>query len=74
MKFKIGDKVKMVGQENIQGMKTFKGCIYECRENKPENLKIEDGEYVYEVFHYNYRGRMTFHYSIKESNLILLEE
>jgi hypothetical protein len=68
MKFKIGDRVKPLPE---QYGKRFQGIIWDCPKNTPEKIRIEDGEPVYVVEHYNYRGKMVMTYHIKESDLIL---
>jgi hypothetical protein len=67
MKFKIGDMVKPIN--TVYG-KRFIGKIWDCWMNKPENIQIKDGEIVYVVEHYNYRGKMVMTYHIKESDLV----
>ena len=46
--FKVGDQVKLnsKGIERFWGKLTFKGSIWDIWINKPENLIIEDGEFV----------------------------
>ena len=66
-KFKIGDKVKVVGLDEF---KRFKGIIWDCYMNEPGNLEKIDGEIVYVVEHANYRGKMVMTYRLKESLLI----
>ena len=39
--------------------------------NKPENIKSTDGEFIYVVKHYNYKGNMVMTYHIKESELVI---
>lgn len=65
MKFKIGDEVKMISNPK------WKGIIWNCWINEPENIQIIDGEYVY-VVDVTKPGRQpnmvqTYHY--KESEL-----
>ena len=67
-KFKIGDKVKVIG---LDGFKRFKGIIWDCYKNKPENLEKIDGEIMYVVKHENYRGKMVMTYRLKESLLVM---
>ena len=71
--FKIGDQVKLnsKGQKRFSGKLVFKGSIWDIWINKPENLIIEDGEFVYNIRHDNYRGYMVMSYNFKESELIL---
>ena len=63
-KFKIGDKVLVPSRKN------FKGEIWNCYMNEPNNLEIIDGEISYVVEHSNYRGKMVMTYTFKESELI----
>lgn len=71
--FKVGDQVKLnsKGIERFWGKLTFKGSIWDIWINKPENLIIEDGEFVYNVRHDNGRGHMVMSYNFKESELTL---
>ena len=64
MKFKIGDKVKIIGFPRM------KCSIGDCWVNKLENLKMEGDEITYVVKHDNYRGKMVMTYTFKESELI----
>lgn len=64
MKFEIGNKVKIIGFPKM------KCSIWDCFVNKPENLRMEDGEITYVVKHDNYRGEMVMTYTVKESELI----
>jgi hypothetical protein len=64
MKFKIGDKVKIIGFPKM------KCIIWDCWVNKLENLRMEDDEITYVVEHDNYRGEMVITYTVKESELI----
>jgi hypothetical protein len=66
-KFKIGDKVKVIDID----WKKFKGSIWNCYMNEPNNLKKIDGEISYVVKHDNYKGNMVMSYTLKESQLIL---
>jgi len=68
MKFKIGDMVKPTNE--VYG-KRFIGQIWDCWMNKPENIKPTDGEFIYVVKHYNYKGNMVMTYHIKESELVI---
>jgi hypothetical protein len=52
MKFKIGDKVKIIGFPRM------KCSIGDWVVNKPEELRMVDGEITYVVNHDNYRGEM----------------
>jgi len=67
MKFKIGDFVKPT---NVNFGKRFVGQIWDCVINKPENMQVIDGEYVYVVQHYNCRSKSVITYRIKESELV----
>jgi hypothetical protein len=64
MKFKIGDKVKIIGFPRM------KCSIGDWVVNKPEELRMVDGEITYVVNHDNYRGEMVMFYTVKESELI----
>lgn len=68
MKFKIGDMVKPTNE--VYG-KRFIGQIWDCWMNKPENIQFTDGEFIYVVKHYNYKGNMVMTYHIKESDLVI---
>ena len=63
-KFKIGDKVKIIGFPRM------KCSIGDCFVNKPENFVMDGGEITYVVNHDNYRGKMVMFYTVKESELI----
>jgi hypothetical protein len=63
--FKIGDKVK------VTDLKGFKGTIWDCYINEPNNLREIDGEISYVVKHTNYRGNMVMTYTLKENQLML---
>ena len=66
-KFKIGDDVKISGFPP-----RYKGQIYNCKWNEPENIKLEDGEIVYVIEHINTRSRMVQTNCVKESNISLV--
>jgi len=68
LKFKIGDFVQPKDQDK------YVGQIEDVYINKPENLEIKDGEYVYSVAKLNHRGRMAMSFSFKESNLELISD
>ena len=65
-KFKIGDDVKI---SNFPPR--YKGRIYDCVWNKPENIKLEDDEVVYVIEHVNTKSRMVQTSYVKESNISL---
>ena len=62
-KFKIGDVVQPKNQDK------YIGQIENVYINKPENLEIKDGEYVYSVDKLNHRGRNAMSFDFKESDL-----
>jgi len=62
-KFKIGDFVQPKNRDK------YIGQIEDVYINKPENLEMKDGEYLYSVAKLNYRGRMTMSSDFKESDL-----
>ena len=47
----------------------YVGQIEDVYINKPENLEIKDGEYVYSVDKLNHRGRNAMSFEFKESDL-----
>jgi hypothetical protein len=67
MKFKIGD---FVNTTNLNWGEKFIGQIWDCDDNKPENIQTLDGEYVYVVRHYNRIGWKVITGDFKESELI----
>ena len=62
-KFKIGDFVQPKNRDK------YIGQIENVYINKPENLEIKDGEYVYSVDKLNHRGRNAMSFEFKESDL-----
>ena len=62
-KFKIGDFVQPKDRDK------YIGQIEDVYINKPENLEIKDGEYLYSVAKLNHRGRNTMSFDFKESDL-----
>jgi hypothetical protein len=62
-KFKIGDFVQPKSRDK------YIGQIGDVYINKPENLEMKDGEYVYSVDKLNHRGRNAMSFSFKESDL-----
>ena len=62
-KFKIGDFVQPKNRDK------YIGKIENVYINKPENLEIKDGEYVYSVDKLNHRGRNAMSFDFKESDL-----
>ncbi len=65
MKFKIGDEVKMIP------FPKWKGVIWNCWINEPENIKIVNGEYDYvvDVTKPGRQPHMVQTYHFKESEL-----
>ena len=47
----------------------YVGQIEDVYINKPENLEIKDGEYLYSVAKLNHRGRNAMSFDFKESDL-----
>jgi hypothetical protein len=66
-KFKIGDNVTVPGFPP-----RYKGQIYKCWWNEPENVNSEDGEITYVIDHVNTRSRMKHFNLVKESQLVLV--
>ena len=76
-KFKIGDYVQPIEgatsylldepRGNISSK--YVGQIGDVYINKPENLEMKDGEYLYSVTKLNHRGKMKMSFSFKESDL-----
>ena len=62
-KFKIGDFVEPKSRDN------YIGQIEDVYVNKPENLEMKDGEYIYSVDKLNHRGKMAMSFDFKESDL-----
>ena len=62
-KFKIDDFVQPKNRDK------YIGQIEDVYINKPENLEIKDGEYVYSVAKLNHRGRNAMSFDFKESDL-----
>jgi hypothetical protein len=62
-KFKIGDFVQPKDRDK------YVGQIEDVYINKPENLEIKDGEYLYSVAKLNHRGRNAMSFDFKESDL-----
>jgi len=62
-KFKIDDFVQPKSRDK------YIGQIEDVYINKPENLEIKDGEYVYSVAKLNHRGRNAMSFEFKESDL-----
>ena len=62
-KFKIDDFVQPKSRDK------YIGQIGDVYINKPENLEMKDGEYVYSVNKLNHRGRNAMSFSFKESDL-----
>lgn len=65
-KFNIGDKVGFINHPK------WKGFIFDCYLNKPQNLRIKDGEYIYSL-EIDKPGRIPniiILYDYKESDLI----
>ncbi|MDA8959238.1 hypothetical protein N9F64_00405 [bacterium] len=62
-KFKIDDFVQPKSRDK------YIGQIRDVYINKPENLEMKDGEYVYSVDKLNHRGRNAMSFSFKESDL-----
>ena len=62
-KFKIGDFVQPKSRDK------YIGQIEDVYINKPENLEMKDGEYVYSVEKLNYRGKNAMSFDFKESDL-----
>jgi len=62
-KFKIGDFVQPKDRDK------YIGQIEDVYINKPENLEIKDGEYLYSVAKLNHRGRNAMSFDFKESDL-----
>ena len=62
-KFKIGDFVQ------TQSRDKYIGQIEDVYINKPENLEMKDGEYLYSVAKLNHKGRNAMSFDFKESDL-----
>ena len=62
-KFKIDDFVQPKDRNK------YIGQIEDVYINKPKNLEIKDGEYVYSVAKLNHRGRNAMSFDFKESDL-----
>jgi len=62
-KFKIDDFVQPKSRDK------YIGQIEDVYINKPENLEMKDGEYLYSVTKLNHRGKNTMSFSFKESDL-----
>ena len=62
-KFKIGDFVQPKDRDK------YIGQIEDVYVNKPENIEMKDGEYVYSVDKLNHRGRNAMSFDFKESDL-----
>jgi hypothetical protein len=62
-KFKIGDFVQPKDRDK------YIGQIEDVYINKPKNLEIKDGEYLYSVAKLNHRGRNAMSFDFKESDL-----
>ena len=62
-KFKIDDFVQPKSRDK------YIGQIGDVYINKPENLEMKDGEYIYSVDKLNHRGRNAMSFSFKESDL-----
>ena len=81
-KFKIGDFVQPIEgatsylldkpRGNISSK--YVGQIGDVYINKPENLEMKDGEYVYSVDKLNHRGKMAMSFDFKESDLELISD
>ena len=67
-KFKIGDFVQPKSRDK------YIGQIEDVYINKPENLEMKDGEYLYSVAKLNYRGKMAMSFDFKESDLELISD
>ena len=52
----------------------YVGQIGDVYINKPENLEMIDGEYLYSVDKLNYRGKMAMSFGFKESDLELISD
>ena len=76
-KFKIGDFIQPIegatwtigSTSGNHSGKKFIGQIEDVYINKPENLEMKDGEYVYSIDKLNSRGKMKMSYEFKESDL-----
>ena len=76
-KFKIGDFVQpiegatsyLLDEPRGTISSKYVGQIEDVYINKPENLEIKDGEYLYSVDKLNHRGRMAMSSDFKESDL-----
>ena len=81
-KFKIGDFVQPIKGatsyflDKPSGTISSKyiGQIKNVQVNKPEKLKIKDGEYLYSVDQLNYRGKNAMSFKFKESDLELISD
>ena len=62
-KFKIDDFVQPKSRDK------YIGQIEDVYINRPENLEIKDGEYLYSVAKLNHRGRNAMSFEFKESDL-----
>ena len=62
-KFKIDDFVQPKSRDK------YIGQIEDVYINKPENLEMKDGEYVYSVEKLNHRGKNAMSFDFKESDL-----
>jgi len=62
-KFKIDDFVQPKSRDK------YIGQIEDVYINKPENLEIKDGEYIYSVAKLNHRGKNAMSFEFKESDL-----
>jgi hypothetical protein len=76
-KFKTGDYVQPIEGATYYFLdiprgtisSKYIGQIEDVWINKPENLEIKDGEYLYSVEKLNYKGKMVASYDFKESEL-----
>ena len=76
-KFKIDDFVQPIEGATYYSLdkprgtisSKYVGQIEDVYINKPENLEIKDGEYLYSVAKLNHRGRNTMSFDFKESDL-----